>query len=68
MKPKGKTPKRKTGSRRSHHALKPINLRKDEDGNVHLPHHATAKTGTYRGRSVSDQTKKAVKAVKKASK
>lgn len=37
--PVHKTPKGKTASRRSHHALKGTNLRFDKDGNPHLPHH-----------------------------
>lgn len=51
MKPKQKTHKAATGSRRAHHALKAKNVRVDQDG-THLPHIAVRNddgTVTYRG-------------------
>ena len=42
-----------TGNRRSHHALKNINVVKDkESGNLRLPHHLDEKTGMYRGKQI----------------
>ncbi len=55
------------GSRRSHHALKPIQVAFDADGNPHLPHHSTPKTGKYRGRTVIDTLKRVTKRAKKKS-
>ena len=53
-KPKQKTHKSSTRSRRSHHALSDTTVRTDADG-THLPHHATKNddgTYTYRGKVV----------------
>lgn len=42
-----------TGNRRSHHALKNINIVKDkESGNLRLPHHLDEATGMYRGKKI----------------
>jgi len=42
-----------TGNRRSHHALKNINIIKDkESGNLRLPHHLDEATGMYRGKQI----------------
>jgi len=42
-----------TRNRRSHHALKNINIVKDkESGNLRLPHRLDEKTGTYRGKQI----------------
>jgi large subunit ribosomal protein L32 len=42
-----------TGNRRSHHALKNINIVKDkESGNLRLPHHIDETTGMYRGKQI----------------
>lgn len=54
MKPKQKTHKAATGSRRSHHALKSVTVRTDQDG-THLPHRAVRNddgTVTYRGKVI----------------
>lgn len=51
--PKKKTSKSKRDMRRAHHALKPINVIVDkESGEYKLPHHMSAKDGTYNGRKV----------------
>jgi len=42
-----------TGNRRSHHALKNINVVKDkESGNLRLAHHIDEATGSYRGKQI----------------
>lgn len=42
-----------TGNRRSHHALKNINVVKDkESGKLRLPHHLDETTGMYRGKQI----------------
>ena len=42
-----------TGNRRSHHALKHINVVKDKDsGKLRLPHHLDETTGMYRGKQI----------------
>jgi len=53
------------GARRSHHALKPIQVAFDADGNPHLAHHATPLSGKYKGRSVVDVTKRLKRLTKK---
>ena len=63
--PVKKTIKRKTGARRSHHALKPILVRYDKDGNPHLPHTATPKTGEYRGKKVVDVAVRAARKLRR---
>lgn len=51
--PKKKTSKSKRDMRRSHHALKPINVIVDkETGEYKLPHQMSLKDGTYNGREV----------------
>jgi large subunit ribosomal protein L32 len=56
-----------TANRRSHHALKAMNLGVDkETGSVHLRHHVDMKTGMYKGRQVIDVVKKVEKKQKKA--
>jgi len=59
--PKKKTSKSKRDMRRSHHALKPINVIVDkETGEYKLPHHMSMKDGTYNGREVLTQVDVAV--------
>lgn len=42
-----------TRNRRSHHALKQMNIVKDKDsGNLRLPHHIDEVTGMYRGKQI----------------
>ncbi|HCR52361.1 TPA: 50S ribosomal protein L32 [Candidatus Kaiserbacteria bacterium] len=42
-----------TGNRRSHHALRTMNIVKDaESGNLRLPHRVDETTGMYRGRRI----------------
>ena len=54
--PKKKTSKSKRDMRRSHHALKPVNVIVDkETGEYKLPHHMSMKDGTYNGRNVVAQ-------------
>lgn len=51
--PKKKTSKSRRDMRRSHHALKAINVIVDkETGEYKLPHHMSHKDGTYNGREV----------------
>ena len=51
--PKKKTSKSKRDMRRSHHALKGINVVVDkETGEYRLPHQMSAKDGTYNSRKV----------------
>lgn len=55
-----------TRNRRSHHALEKPTLSKDkESGVMHLRHRASSVTGKYKGRTVIDVEKKALKKVKK---
>lgn len=43
-----------TGNRRSHHALKNINVLKDAlSGNLRLPHRLDEATGMYRGKQIA---------------
>ncbi len=50
-----------TGNRRSHHALKAINVVKDSDsGNLRLPHRIDEITGMYRGKQIAQPRKEAV--------
>ncbi|MBT3418806.1 MAG: 50S ribosomal protein L32 [Candidatus Magasanikbacteria bacterium] len=65
MKPTKGTSRSRTGTRRSHHGLKPLTIHKDEEGNAHLPHHATPLTGKYRGKQAKDVAKRTVRRVKK---
>ena len=41
-----------TGNRRSHHALKEMNILKNEDGTLRLPHRIDEATGMYRGKQI----------------
>jgi len=51
--PKRKTSKSKKGMRRSHHALKPVNVVVDSTtGEYKLPHHISLVDGYYKGRQV----------------
>ena len=51
--PKKKTSKSKRDMRRSHHALKGINVVVDKDtGEYRLPHQMSLKDGTYNSRKV----------------
>ena len=51
--PKKKTSKSRRNMRRSHHALKPVNVIVDsETGEYKLPHHISSADGTYKGRNV----------------
>ena len=53
---KKKTSTSKRDMRRSHHALKPVNVIVDkETGEYKLPHHMSMKDGTYNGRNVVAQ-------------
>lgn len=40
----------------------------DKDGNVHLPHKAAPKTGTYNGRSAKTTAKRAERTLRKTAK
>ena len=54
-----------TGNRRSHHALKKINIVKDAtSGAFRLPHRIDETTGMYRGKQVAAPKEKLVKAPK----
>ena len=58
MKPKQKTHKSATRSRRAHHALTAKTVRTDQDG-THLPHQAVRNedgTVTYRGKVVGKKS------------
>ena len=51
--PKKKTSKSKRDQRRSHHALKTINVVEDQTtGELKLSHHISLKDGYYKGRQV----------------
>lgn len=51
--PKKKTSKSKRDMRRSHHALKRVNVAVDSTtGEYKLPHHISLKDGYYNGRQV----------------
>jgi large subunit ribosomal protein L32 len=51
--PKRKTSQSKKGMRRSHHALKRVNVVVDPDtGELKLPHHLSLKDGFYKGKQV----------------
>ncbi len=53
--PKRKTSKSRRDKRRSHHAIKSINIIEDKkSGEYRLSHHIDLKTGTYKGRQVLD--------------
>jgi large subunit ribosomal protein L32 len=51
--PKKKTSKSKRNMRRSHHALKPINIVVNSvTGEYQLPHHISLADGFYRGKRI----------------
>jgi large subunit ribosomal protein L32 len=51
--PKRKTSKSRRDQRRSHHALKPVNVIVDSaSGEYKLPHHISLLDGTYNNRKV----------------
>ena len=52
-------------NRRSHHKLENPSITKDKNGNPHLRHRVSLKTGEYRGRKVIDMEAKLLKKVKK---
>ena len=53
--PKRKTSKSKRNMRRSHHAVKKVNIIEDKKtGEYRLSHHLDLKTGMYKGRQVLD--------------
>lgn len=57
--PKRKTSKSKRNMRRSHHALKPINVVEDPTtGELKLPHHISL-DGFYKGRRVMNEKQEA---------
>ncbi len=64
--PSKKRTNRSKRDRASHFALKPIAISFDEDGNAHLPHRATPKTGKYRGQVVTKVEKRTKRSAKKA--
>lgn len=54
-----------TANRRSHHALKNMNIVKDkESGNLRLPHRLDEATGMYRGKQIFSPKTKGVKGEK----
>ena len=54
-----------TANRRSHHALKDMNIIKEkESGNLRLPHRVDEATGMYRGKRIFTPRVKAVKGEK----
>ena len=63
-KPTQKTSRSRTGNRRSHHALKKVTLVRDAEGNLHLPHHATPATGSYKGKTAVDVAKRAQRRIR----
>ena len=53
--PKRKTSKSKKKMRRSHHALKKVNIIEDKkSGEYKLSHHIDLKTGFYKGKKILD--------------
>lgn len=54
-KPTQRHTKARTARRRSHHALTPLQVVFDQDGNPSLPHRANPFTGRYKGRQVVDK-------------
>lgn len=64
--PKRKTTPSRRGNRRSHDALKPLNISFDkETGEPKLPHHASLVDGKYNGKLIF-RSKKAKDAERKA--
>jgi ribosomal protein L32 len=56
------------GNTRSHHALSKPSVTSDKNGNKHLRHRASLKTGEYRGRKVIDLESKLLKQAQKMKK
>ena len=53
--PKRKTSKSRRNKRRSHHAVKSVNVIEDKkSGEYRLSHHIDLKTGFYKGKKVLD--------------
>jgi large subunit ribosomal protein L32 len=53
--PKRKTSKSKRNMRRSHHAVKKVNIIEDKKtGEYRLSHHVDLKTGFYNGKKILD--------------
>ena len=53
--PKRKTSKSRRNKRRSHHAVRDVNVVEDKkSGEFRLSHHVDLKTGFYKGRQVLD--------------
>ena len=56
--PKRKTSKSRRDKRRSHHAIKAVNVIEDKkSGEFRLSHHVDLKTGLYNGRQVFEPKK-----------
>jgi len=56
--PKRKTSKSRRNKRRSHHALKNVNIIEDKkSGEYRLPHHIDLKTGIYNGKQILEPKK-----------
>lgn len=64
--PTKKHTKTSKGDRRRHHGMKKIAVHIDEDGNAHLPHHASPASGKYRGKTVVNTQKRAARSARKA--
>ncbi len=59
---------RKTGQRRSHHAVKPITVVHSGKTAPRLPHTVDTTTGEYRGRIVKSVAKKAARTTRRLAK
>ena len=56
--PKRKTSKSRRNKRRSHHAIKNVNVIEDKkSGEYRLSHHIDMKTGTYNGKQILEPKK-----------
>ena len=56
--PKRKTSKSRRNKRRSHHAVRDVNVVEDKkSGEFRLSHHVDLKTGFYKGRQVLEPKK-----------
>lgn len=62
--PTGRHTKRSRNSRRSHQALKGIQVVRDADGSPRLPHQANPATGAYKGRAVVNVQKRTTRRAK----
>ena len=67
--PKRKVSKSRRNKRRSHHAIKPVNIAFDSTtGEAKLPHHISLEDGYYKGRQIFEEPAEATtEAVEKAS-